>query len=526
MEQAAPPSDNDTQVGKLLARFKRSKKLKDNWVPLFQECYDYAMPSRVGFYSQAPGTRTTDNIFDETAVVGVQEFASRLQDGLVPNYSRWSELKPGSDVDKDARADMEKDLDDVTEYVFEVLQSSNFAQEVHEAFLDLAVGTGSLIAEMGDAINPVRFQAISMPELFIDEAPDGSVGWIFRPRKLRLEDLVTLWPDATLPGDVTERGTKNPELTFNVLICTYKDLLILNEDVFQHKVVLVNEKAVIHQDTFVGVGSSPFIVFRWAKAAGEVWGRGPLIQALPAIKTTNLTVQLILENAEMAIAGIWQADDDGVVNVDTIQLVPGTIIPKAAGSNGLQPLSPGGDFNVANMVLTDMRANIKRALYNDMLGNPNQSTPMSATEVAERQADLSRRMGSAFGRLQAELVDPVIKRVIWILRELGRIELPTVNNRAISIRSVSPLAQAQAQQDISNTLRFMEAVGNTFGPETLNQTVKQAEATEYLADKFNVPEAIVRSPSEVQQVQAQAQAEQLALQEARGGIQQGQPPAQ
>ena len=521
-----PTTDNDGPCGQLLRRFRRAKKLKDNWTSLFQECYDYALPARIGFYSQTPGTQTTDNIFDETAVVGVQEFASRLQDGLVPNYSRWSELKPGSDVMPEERPSMEKDLDDITQYVFEVLQSSNFAQEIHEAFLDLAVGTGALIAEMGDAVNPVRFQAISMPELYIDEGPTGAVDWLFRPRKLRLEDILTLWPEANIPIEIIEKGAKDSESTFNVMLCTYRDITRLNEDVFLHKVILVNEKCIIHEDVFEGVGSNPFLIFRWAKAAGEVWGRGPLIQSLPAIKTCNLTVQLILENAELSVAGLWQADDDGVVNVDTIQLVPGTIIPKAAGSNGLQPLSPGGDFNVANLVLADMRANIKRALYNDMLGNPNQSTPMSATEVAERQADLSRRMGSAFGRLQAELVDPVIKRVIWILKQLGRIELPTVNNREVSIRSVSPLAQAQAQQDISNTLRFMEAVGTTFGPETLNQTVKQAEATEYLANKFNVPEQIVRTPAEVQQIQAQQQAEQLELMEARGGVQQGQPQPQ
>ena len=36
-----------------------------------------------------------------------------------------------------------------------------------------------------------------------------------------------------------------------------------------------------------------------------------------------------------------------------------------------------------------MRLNIKRALYNDMLGDPNR-TPATATEIAERMADLSR----------------------------------------------------------------------------------------------------------------------------------------
>ena len=37
----------------------------------------------------------------------------------------------------------------------------------------------------------------------------------------------------------------------------------------------------------------------------------------------------------MAISGMYQVEDDGVINVDNISLIPGTIIPKAAGSQGL-----------------------------------------------------------------------------------------------------------------------------------------------------------------------------------------------
>ncbi|MGB0405500.1 MAG: portal protein, partial [Fusobacterium sp.] len=39
------------------------------------------------------------------------------------------------------------------------------------------------------------------------------------------------------------------------------------------------------------MGSNPFIAFRWSKASGEVYGRGPLINALAAIKTCNITVE-------------------------------------------------------------------------------------------------------------------------------------------------------------------------------------------------------------------------------------------
>ena len=51
-----------------------------------------------GFYAETAGQRRDDRIFDETAVVGVQEFASRLQSGLVPNFARWADLMAGSEV--------------------------------------------------------------------------------------------------------------------------------------------------------------------------------------------------------------------------------------------------------------------------------------------------------------------------------------------------------------------------------------------------------------------------------------------
>ena len=57
--------------------------------------------------------------------------------------------------------------------------------------------------------------------------------------------------------------------------------------------------------------------------AGETYGRGPLMLTLPAIKTANLTVEIILENAQMSISGMYQVEDDGVINIDNIALIPG-----------------------------------------------------------------------------------------------------------------------------------------------------------------------------------------------------------
>ena len=441
-----------------IQRYQKSKAFRERWVPLFEECYEYALPQRESFYSETPGERRDDKIFDETAVVGVQEFASRLQSGIVPNFARWADLMSGSEVPKDQREAIDNELDEVTDYVFEVLQNSNFSQEVHESFMDLAVGTGILCVEEGDAINPVNFSAIPLPHVVLDTGPDDKIDHVYRERKkIKYDQLSELYPNATFDPKVMAQMGKEAETTVLELVC--KDYSRKNEDAYFHYAICMNTETLLYSNEISGLGANPFICFRWSKCAGEIYGRGPLINALSAIKTCNLTIELILENAQMAISGVYQIDD---------------------------------------------------ALYNDMLGNPDR-TPATATEVAERMADLSRRMGSAFGRLQAELVQPLLQRVIYILKKQGRIEVPSVNGREVKIRSVSPLAQAQANQDISSIARFLELVGGVFGPEMLQLLIDGEETAAHLAKKFGVPESLIRDADQRKQLAAMAQ--QMAQQQ-------------
>ena len=499
----------DQIAKKYLQSYDKAKAFRENWVPLFEECYEYALPQRESFYSETAGQRRDDKIFDETAVVGVQEFASRLQHGIVPNFARWADLIAGSEVPPEERDAVDNELDEVTEYVFDIIQNSNFGQEVHESFMDLAVGTGILAVEEGDALNPIVFSAIPLPHVVLDTGPDDRIDHVYRVRsKVRYAHLDLLYPNSTFDKRVMQQ--MSGENTTDVLEVVCRDYAKKNQEAFLHYAICMTTKTLLHKKEMQGVGSNPYVCFRWTKCAGEVYGRGPLINALSAIKTTNLTIELILENAQMAISGIYQMEDDGVVNPDTIQLVPGSIIPKAMGSAGLQPIQAAGRFDVAQLVLSDMRLNIKNALYNDMLGNPDK-TPATATEVAERMADLSRRMGAAFGRLQSELVQPVIQRVIYILKKQGRIELPTANGREVKIRATSPLAQAQANQDITTVARFLEMVGGAFGPEMLQLLIDGEESAVYLAKKFGVPERLIRDKEQRKQIAAIAQ--QMAQQQ-------------
>jgi len=101
--------------------------------------------------------------------------------------------------------------------------------------------------------------------------------------------------------------------------------------------------------------------------------------------------------------------------------------------------------------------------------------------------------------------------VIYILKKQGRIELPTVNGREVKIRATSPLAQAQANQDITTVARFLEMVGGAFGPEMLQLLIDGEESAVYLAKKFGVPERLIRDKEQRKQIAAIAQ--QMAQQQ-------------
>ncbi len=509
---SADINPDDSPVKQLMTRYKKALAIKDQWNPTFEDCYEYCLPQRESFYSETIGRSRNDRIFDETAVVGVQEFASRLQAGIVPNFARWADLVAGSEVPKESQKDVNELLDNVTEYVFEILQNSNFSQEVHETFLDCAVGTGCLLVEEGDAVQPIKFKSIPLPQLILDSGYDDKIDHVFRKRSIKFNQIEIAYPNADISEKMKQDMEKNPEKECSILEVVYRNHQNTKEEENIFCVIAEMYEHKIQEKTFKGQGSNPYVVYRWSKVAGEVYGRGPIQMALPAIKTANLVIELILENAQMAISGMYQVEDDGVINVDNIQLIPGTIIPKAQGSTGLTPVRPAGNFQVSDLVLKDMRTNIKKALYNDMLGQPNQKTPMSATEVAERMADLSRQIGSAFGRLQAELVNPVLQRVVYILKKQGRIKIPVINGREIKIRSSSPLAQAQQQQDVATLDRFLGLIQARVGPQLLNILIKQDVAAKFIAKKLGVPEELIRSNEEMteaaQQLQQFAQTQQ------------------
>jgi hypothetical protein len=473
----------------MLQRYAQALDARRPLEALWQGCYDMALPR--------PGSGI--QVFDATAADAAEQLAASLLAELTPPWSRWFGLAPARGAAEDPAT--LRALEDATATLQRHFDQSNFGVEVHQAFLELVVaGTGILLVEeapLGEA-SAFRFAAVPLRHAVLAEGPSGRLDTVFRQARLTAAQLRQRHPAAELPMEIERAAEANgPRLPGYDALAMPQDPMAVHRVVeavwpdhqgIRYMAVLADEPDRPVDLAEGRFSENPFIAFRWLKAPGEVYGRGPVMKALPDIRTANKVVELVLKNASIACTGIWQAEDDGVLNPATIKLVPGAIIPKAPGSAGLTPLAAPGNFNVSELVLQDLRTRIRGALLADRLA-PLETARMTATEVLERSAQTARLLGATYGRLQSELLMPLVTRCLAILRRRGEIPAALLEGHASELRYESPLARVQGRADAANTLMFLQAV-NSLGGAAAAQ-LDAAAATRWLARSLGAPAEVL-----------------------------------
>jgi|TARA_R100000030_G_scaffold27262_1_gene19765 hypothetical protein len=490
----------------VLDRSKKAFARKEQWRTIYEDCYRYALPQRNlydGYYEgTVPGQNKMNMVFDSTAIHSTQRFANRIQSGLFPPYKKWCRLEPGNDIPVERKAEVQAALDTYSEKMFTLLRQSNFDLAMGEFLLDLCVGTAVMLIQPGDDINPIQFTPVPQYLIALEEGPNGTVDNVYRKYKVRAEALPRQYPDIEL-NDQLQRLIENKPQEMVELI----EAVILDPERKDYCYHIIHEKTR-DELVFRRMDTTPWIVARYMKIPGEVFGRGPLVSALPDVKTLNKTLELLLKNASIACAGVYTAADDGVINPSNIRITPGSIIPVArnGGPQGasLAPLPRSGDFNVSQIVINDLRMNIKKTLLDDTLPPDNMSA-RSATEIVERMKELAQNLGAAFGRLITETMVPIIQRVLFIMDEKGLIQLPLkVNGLEVKVTPVSPLAKAQNLEEINEVMQFFQ-IANSLGPGGVAELKPDAIAS-FIGDKLGVPTTLRNSPEEKQAIVQQSMA--------------------
>jgi hypothetical protein len=500
----------------IMEREAKAQARKDEWRSVYEDCYKFALPQRNlynGYYEGGvAGQNKMTNVFDSTAIHATQRFANRIQAGLFPPYKKWCRLEAGSSIPADRKADAQSALDAYTEIMFDTLRQTNFDLAMGEFLLDLAVGTAVMMIMPGDEATPIRFTPVPQYLVAFEEGPFGNIDNVFRKLRLKAEAIPQEYPDAQISQQLQDVIDRSPSKEIDLV-----DAVIYDTDraVFCYHVIWPQTQQELVYRT---MRSNPFVVARYMKASGEIYGRGPLVTAIADIKTLNKTIELVLRNASIAVAGVYTAADDGVLNPQNVQIKPGAIISVArnGGPQGasLVPLARASDFNVSQIVINDLRMNIKKVLMDDTLPPDNMSA-RSATEIAERTRELATNLGSAFGRLINETMIPIVTRILYVMDNQGLIDLPLrVNGQEVKVAPVSPLAQAQKLQEVNDAMQYAQ-IAMSMGVQGA-ATVSVQRLLEFVADRMGIDSKILATGEEqmqfLQAMQQQAMQAQMAEQ--------------
>lgn len=497
------------------ARAKAADAHKDNWRAVYEECYEYFLPQRNlydgNWEGNVPGRNKMNKVFDSTGVNATISFANKVQSALFPPQREWCRLVPGEEVPAPQRMQAQTFLDAYTKKLFGVLRQSKFDLAMGEYLLDLAIGTAVMHIAPGDELTPIRFTAVPSFLVSFDEGPHGEPKNVYRKLKRPFEVIAQEWTDATIPPQLAAAYRDKPtEMVELIEACMYD--ADGPDQGFYHYFVLTKTEQVVYRK----MRSSPWVIGRYVVASNERFGRGPCQWALPDCRSLNKVMELTLKAASLSIGGVFTAADDGVLNPQTVRIVPGAVIPVArnGGPNGasLAPLPRAGDPQLSQIQANDLRMAIKKAMLDEGLPPQNMSA-RSATEINHQITQLSQQLGSAYGRLINETLFPVVRRTLELMDEIGMIVLPLkVNGLAVRIVPLSPLAMAQNQEKVQETLQFLQ-IAQGLGPAGA-MGVKMDKVTDYIGDLMGIPAELRTTPEERALMQQEmAAAAQSALQQ-------------
>lgn len=496
-------------------RIDSAEGIQMQYKSLFESAYELALPQRNLWTTYSQGSNKMEKVYDSSGISALNGFVNRMQSSLTPAFTQWAKLAAGPAIPADNKRQADKILEVVTDIVFSVINSSNFSSAVGEMYYDLAVGTGAMLVLEGESDDkPIKFISVPTSELSLDEGENGVIEGIFRKHKVAARGIFATWKDAKPTPDLLDIIKESPEKEVDFKEATYFDP---KDNVWRYEILFKKERIVERQ-----FKTNPWVIVRWSKIAGEVFGRGPLLQALPDLKMLNKGKELAIRSAQLNIFGVYTVADDGVTNPNTIKIQPNGMIPVArnAGPNGpsIAALPRTGDLNAQNFMFEDLKMQINTLMLNDRLP-PDAGPVRSATEIVERMKQLQVDTGAAFGRLIFEFVQPLLQRVIHILENKNIITLGggiKIDNMNVTTQILSPIARSEAIEEVNGIVQADQILKGIDPTGQLTQLTFNTETLATLiADKLGVSPSAIRTEEEkdgikqqmAQVAQAQSQAE-------------------
>jgi hypothetical protein len=444
----------------LARRFEALKAKRSILESHCEEVAEYVSPRHMGFVgSRTPHEKRMQKVYDSTGIHSNELLAAGLH-GLATNpASKWFTLRLVSRQFQDDDA-VKNWLADTTD----VLRSEMYAPgtglttALNELYLELgAFGTSVMFIGERDA-GGLLFQTRPLNECYVAENHEGQIDTVYRKTTMTARQLVQQWGEDKVSQDVRDKIAANkPDDPFDII-----HVVEPRKDRNRRKKNKANmaflscylELKAKHPLEESGFPEFPFASPRWSKLPSEEYGRSPAMTALPDVKMLQEMMKTTIKAAQKAVDPPLMVPDDGVVG--PVRTTPSGLI-YMRGDREVRPLVMAGNIPLTLEMMDELRNRIRNTFFADVLQIVS-DTDMTATEVVQRTTERMRLLGPIIGRLESELLGPMIERVFGILSRSGKIP-PAPREIAgmdYSIEFVSPIAMAQKQVEAN---AFTQTVG-------------------------------------------------------------------
>jgi len=507
-----------TSLELLLKRDEQLRSARSPWESHWQELRDLVNPDASDFNRKAtPGSRRTELILDGTACWALEQLASGLHTFLTSPTDRWFNLDV-RDYDAQSDATALEWLERVSDIIYHQYADSrsNTMNALHECYQDLgSFGTSVIYQEWNRKDQHLIFREYPLADCRILENSKGMVDTLYRS----CDSWTARQIDQEFPNHTAKkiRDCKDQDKCWTVVHAVFpradRDASKLTKQNKKFASVYFCKEAMAILDEG-GYDEFPYHVPRWTKRAGEVYGRSPGMTCLPDIKLLNAMERVQLKACQKIVDPPLMVPNDGFML--PIETKPSSLIFYEAGMGEqslIRPLETKGRVDIGEEKMEQKRQHVLRCFYADWISRMKKKERQTATEIMDDRDEMLQMMSPILGRLQSELLGPMLARSYNLLLEANLIPPAPVSlqRRDLRVVYVSPAAKAQVARKGVNIRRFMEELLPLaqVSPDVLDaiDTDKYAQEMAVIQD---VSRTILRSPEDITAIRQQkAQAQQM-----------------
>ena len=510
----------DQRAAVLMKRFGSLKTYRSNWESHWQEIGDFVAPNKGNITKKRThGDKNTERIFDGTAQFAAELMASSMHGMLTNSGTPWFSLRY-TDEEFETDDTSKEWLEAATDTMYVEIGRSNFHEAINELYFDLVTfGTAVMFVDT-DKEGTLRFSTRHISECYVSEDEFGRVDTVFREFKMPARAAVAQFGEENITERLLKKSQNDPYEMVELLhvVMPRYDRDTVKIDAKNKPVASIyldpGDKKIISES---GFDEFPYMVPRFRKASYENgYGRSPAMTALADIKMLNEMSKAVIQAAQLQIHPPLLVPDDGFIL--PVRTVPGGLNFYRSGTRDrIEPLNIGANNPLGENQLEQRRTAIRAAFYVDQLVTGNRPG-MTATEVIQKSTEKMRILEPLTGRLQSELLRPLIDRIFNLIsKKKGFAPAPeTMAGNEIDIEYVSPLAKAQRQGDIQASLELFQFLAPLMqvDPNVVDFLDVDGLA-KHIIKTTGVPASVVRGAEEVaaireqkQQMQAQMAADQ------------------